>query len=106
MTRERAGAGGRTRWCGLRPGAQELLHALAAIVGRALLETVRPAIDFDLVVEAGLVHRLLGDEGVRRGAVVELHEERRAERIAAVVGDEMAIPDHALAEILDVAFLL
>src|ERR1700724_516884 len=42
------------RRAGLRSGAQELLHPLAAIVGRALLETVRPAMDVDALVEAGL----------------------------------------------------
>ena len=94
------------RRAGLGSRAQELLQALAAIVGRALLEAVRPAVDLDALVDAGLVHRLVGDEFVRRRAVVELHEERRAERVAAVVGDEMAVADDALAEILDVALLL
>src|ERR1041384_1177901 len=93
------------RRAGLRPGAQELLHPLAAIVGRALAEAVRPAMDFDRIVDAGLAHRLLRDEVVRRRAVVELHEERGAERVAAVVGDKMAVADDALAEILDVGFL-
>ena len=44
------------RPAGLRSRAQELLHALAAIVGRALAEAVRPAVDFDAPVDAGLVH--------------------------------------------------
>ena len=91
---------------GLGSRAQELLHALAAIVGRALLEAVRPAVNFDALVDAGLVHGLIRDECVRRRAVVELHEERCAERVAAVVGDEMAVADDALAETLDVAVLI
>src|ERR1051326_1472225 len=62
--------------------------------------------DLDAPVEAGLAHRLGGDEGVRRRAVVELHEERRPERIATVVGDEMAVADDAIAEGRDVALLL
>src|SRR5580700_10242991 len=60
---------------GLGPGAQELLQTLAAIVGGALAKTVRPAVDFGAPVDSGLVQRLLGDEFVRRGAVIELHEE-------------------------------
>ena len=91
---------------GLGSGAQELLQTLAAIVGGALAKAVRPAVDFDALIDAGLVQRFVGDELVRRRAVVELHEERGAERIAAVVGHEMAVADDALAEILDVAFLL
>ena len=91
---------------GLGSRAQELLHALAAIVGRALLEAVRPAVNLDALVEAGLAHGLARDECVRRRAVVELHEERRAQRVAPVVGDEMAVADDALAEILHVALLV
>src|SRR5262249_4778075 len=91
---------------GLGSRAQELLHALAAIVGRALLEAVRPAVNLDALVDAGLVHGLARDECVRRRAVVELHEERRSERLAAVVGDEMAVADDALAEIYDVVVLV
>src|SRR6516162_7306821 len=94
------------RRAGLGSRAQELLQALAAIVGLALLEAVRPAVNFDALVDAGLVHGLARDECVRRRAVVELHEERRAERVAAVVGDEMAVADDALAEIFDVALLV
>src|SRR6516162_6323513 len=94
------------RRAGLGSRAQELLQALAAIVGLALLEAVRPAVNFDALVDAGLVHGLARDECVRRRAVVELHEERRAERVAAVVGDEMAVADDALAEIFDVAGLI
>src|SRR5262245_56621734 len=90
---------------GLGPRAQELLLALAGVVGRALLEAVRPAVNLDALLDAGLVHGLVRDEGVGRRAVVELHEERRAERVAAVVGDEMAVANDALAEILDVALL-
>jgi hypothetical protein len=62
-------------------------------------------VDFDTLVDAGLVQRLVGDELVRRRAIVELHEKRRAERVAAVVGDKMAVADDALAEIFDVAVL-
>src|SRR2546428_9272157 len=94
------------RRAGLGSRAQELLHALAAIVGRALLEAVRPAVNLDALVEAGLAHGLARDEGVRRRAVVELHEERRAQRVAPVVGDEMAVADDVLAEIFDVALLV
>jgi Arc/MetJ-type ribon-helix-helix transcriptional regulator len=39
-------------------------------------------------------------------AVVELHEERCAERVAAVVGDEMTVADDAFAETFDVALLI
>src|SRR5215472_3632375 len=91
---------------GLGSRAQELLQALAAIVGRALLEAVRPAMNLDALVEAGLAHGLARDECVRRRAVVELHEERRAERVAPIVGHEMAVADDALAEVFDVALLV
>src|SRR5262249_30739822 len=91
---------------GLGPRAQELLHTLAAIVGLALLEAVRPAVNLDALIDAGLAHRLAGDEGVRRRAVVELHEERRAQRVTPVVGDGTAVPDDALAEIFDVTLLV
>src|SRR5262249_457243 len=40
-----------------------------------------------------------------RRAVVELHEERRAQCVAPVIGNEMAVADDALAEIFDVALL-
>src|SRR2546428_12786074 len=93
------------RRAGLGSRAQKLLHALAAIVGCALLEAVRPAVNRDALVEAGLAHGLARDECVRRRAVVELHEERRAQRVAPVVGDEMAVADDARAEIFDVALL-
>src|SRR5262249_9826415 len=43
---------------------------------------------------------------VRRRTIVELHEKRRAEGIAAVIGDEMAVADDALTEALEVALLL
>src|SRR5262249_738498 len=66
------------RRAGLGSRAQELLHAFAAIVGRALLEAVRPAVNLDALVEAGPAHGLARDECVRRRAVVELHEERCA----------------------------
>src|SRR5215510_139137 len=79
------------RCAGLGSGAQKLLQALAAIVGLALLEAVRPAVNLDALVEAGLAHGLARDEYVRR--------------LAAVVGDEMAVADDALAEIFDVALL-
>jgi len=36
--------------------AQELLQALSGVVGGTLLETVRPAVDFDSLIDAGLVH--------------------------------------------------
>src|SRR5262249_49787511 len=75
------------------------------IVGRALLEAVRPAMDLDALVEAGLVHGLMRDEFIHFRAV-ELHEERGAPHVAAVVGDEMAVADDALAETADVALLL
>src|SRR5262249_1104899 len=58
------------------------------------------------MVEAGLAHGLARDECVRRRAVVELHEERCAQRVAPVVGDEMAVANDALAEIIDVALLV
>src|SRR5262245_19651416 len=93
------------RRAGLGSRAQELLQALAAIVGLALLEAVRPAVNLDALKEAGLAHGLARDECVRRRAVVELHEERRAQRVVPVVGDEMAVTDDALAEIFDVALL-
>src|SRR6476620_9089800 len=86
--------------------AQELLQALSGVVGGTLLKTVRPAVDFDALVDAGLVHRLVGDELVRRCAIVELHKKRRAEHVSAVVGDEMAVADDALTEIFEVAVLL
>ena len=35
--------------------AQELLHALSGVVGGTLLKTVRPAVDFDSLIDAGLV---------------------------------------------------
>src|SRR2546429_3502728 len=82
------------RRAGLGSRAQELLHTLAAIVGLALLEAVRPAVNFDALVEAGLAHGLARDECVRRRAVVELHEKRRAQRVAPVVGDAMAVADY------------
>src|SRR5215472_3779629 len=94
------------RCAGLGPRAEELLQALAAIVGLALLEAVRPTVNLDALVEASLAHGLSRDECVRRRAVVELHEERCAERVAAVVGHEMAVADDALAEIFDVALLV
>src|SRR5262245_16988217 len=94
------------RRAGLGSRAQELRQALAAIVGLALLEAVRPAVNLDALVEAGLAHGLARDECVRRRALVELHEERRAQRVAPVVGDEMAIADDALAEVFDVALLV
>src|SRR5215467_8209545 len=94
------------RRAGFGSRAQELLQALSGVVGGTLLETVRPAVDFDTLVEAGLVHRLARNELVRRSAIVELHEKRRAERVAPVVGDEVAVADDALTEIFDVAALL
>src|SRR5215831_17839047 len=94
------------RRAGLGSRAQKLLQALAAIVGLALLEAVRPAVNLDALVEAGFAHGLARDECVRRRALVELHEERCAQRVAAVVGDEMAVADDALTEVFDVAFLL
>src|SRR6516165_7748486 len=94
------------RRAGFGSGAQELLQALSGVVGGTLLETVRPAMDFDALVDAGLVHRLVGDKLIRRRAIVELHEKGRAERVAAVVGDEMAVADDAPIEIFDVAPLL
>src|SRR5262249_35585882 len=94
------------RRAGLGAGAQELLQALAAIVGRAFLKTVRPAMDLDAPVEAGLAQGVGGDEGVGGRAVVELHEERRPQHVAAVVGDEMAVADDAFAEISRPALLL
>src|SRR5262249_19644510 len=51
-------------------------------------------------------HGLARDECVRRRAVVELHEERRAQRVAPVVGHEMSVADDALTEISDVALLV
>ena len=36
--------------------ALELLQALSGVVGGTLLETVRPAVDFDSLIDAGLVH--------------------------------------------------
>src|SRR3954447_15821426 len=92
------------RRAGLPPGAQELLHPLAAIVRGPLLEAVRPAVDLDAPIDARLAQRLLGHEPVGCRAVVELHEEGGAEHVAAVIGDQMAIADDALAETLDVAF--
>src|SRR3954464_12288563 len=91
---------------GLGSRAQELLHSLAAIVGGALLEAVRPAVNVDALVDAGLAHGLARNECVRRRAVVELHEERCAQRVAAVVGDEMAVADDAIAETFDVSLLI
>src|ERR1700692_5143411 len=91
---------------GFGSGAQELLQTLAAIVGGALAKTVGPAVDFDALIDAGLVQRLVGDELVRRRAAVELHEERGAQRIAAVVGHEVTITDDALAEFFNVVLLL
>src|SRR5580700_2128540 len=91
---------------GLGSGAQKLLQTLAAIVGGALAKTVRPAVDFDALIDAGFVQRLVGDKLVRRRAIVELHEERGAQKVAAVVGYEVAVADDALAGIFDVAFLL
>src|SRR5262245_34731991 len=91
---------------GLRSGAQELLQTLAAIVGLALLEAVRPAVKLDALKEAGLAHGLAGEECVRRRAIVELHEERRAQRVAAIVRNEMPVADDALAEVFDVAPLV
>src|SRR5207253_2877337 len=85
---------------------EKLLQALSSVVGGRLLETVRPAANFDALVDAGLVHRLVGEELIRRRAIVELHEKRRAERVAAVVGDEMAVADDALTEIFDIPVLL
>src|SRR5262245_18372159 len=93
------------RRAGLGYRAQELLQALAAIVGLALLEAVRPAVNLDALKEAGLAHGLARDECIHRRALVELHEERRAQRVVPVVGDEMAVADDALAEIFDVALL-
>src|SRR5262245_24579497 len=94
------------RLAGFGSRAQELLQALSGVIGGALLETVRPAVDFDALVDAGLSHRLVGDELVHRRTIVELHEKRSTERGAAVVRNKMAVADHALAEILDVAVLL
>src|SRR5439155_22549769 len=94
------------RRAGLGSRAQELLQAFAGIVGLALLEAVRPAVNLDALIDPGLVHGVPGDECVRGRAVVELHEERRAQRVAPVVGDEMAVADDALAEIFDVARLV
>src|SRR5262249_53713403 len=88
---------------GLRSRAQELLQALAAIVGLALAEAVRPAVNFDALVEAVLAHGLARDECVRRRAVVELHEEGRAQRVAPIIRNEVTVADDALAEIPDVA---
>src|SRR5262249_47132096 len=106
MIRARAGARGRTPACRFWVPCTGTAQALSGVVGGALLETVRPAVDFDALVDAGLVHRLRGDELVRRPTIVELHEKRRAKRVAAVVGDEMAVADDALAKIFDVAVLL
>src|SRR5262249_35636513 len=63
-------------------------------------------VDFDALVDAGLVHRLVGDEPVRRTPIVELHEKRRAKRVAAVLPDEKAVADDVLAQIFDEAVLL
>src|SRR6516225_936421 len=83
------------RRAGLGSRAQELLQALSCVVRGTLLETVRPAVDFEAPVNAGLVHRLVGDELVHHRALVELHEKGCAERVAAVVGDKMAVADDA-----------
>jgi hypothetical protein len=63
-------------------------------------------VNVDAPVQAGLVQRLVRQELVRRRAIVELHEERGAQRVAAIVGHEMTIADDALAKAADVALLI
>src|SRR6516162_11943758 len=94
------------RRAGFGSRAQDLLQAISCVVRGTLLETVRPAVDFEAPVNAGLVHRLVGDELVHHRTLVELHEKGCAEGVAAVVGDKMAVADDALTEIFDVAALL
>src|ERR1700730_15078854 len=106
MIRARAGARGRTPACRFWVPCTGTAAGPFGRSRRHLLETVRPAVDFDTLVDAGLVHRLVGDGLARCRAIVELHEKRPAERGAAGVGDEMAVADDALAEIFDVAVLL
>src|ERR1700716_4282125 len=93
------------RRAGLGSRAQELLHTLASIVGRALLEAVRPAVNLNSLINARFVQGVIPNEFVCCRAV-ELHEEGGAEHVAAVVGHEMAIADDPFPETLDIAYLL
>src|SRR6516225_1094962 len=94
------------RGAGFGGRAQELLQAFSGVVGSPLLETIRPTVDFEALVDAGLVHWLVRDELLGCRTIIELHEKRSAARMTAVIRDEMAVADDALTEIFDVAALL